>query len=94
MLIVTTNLIPGKNLEPLGIVKGSTIQTVNVVRDIGAGLAVGDEGDVLILFTGLPPDADHAEFVDIRRRGESGFGAGTSSSLSPHQRTPQSSSRK
>ena len=36
MLIVTTNLIPGKNLEPLGIVKGSTIQTVNAFKDIGS----------------------------------------------------------
>ena len=38
MLLVTTNLIPGKNLEPLGIVKGSTIQTVNAIKDIGSGL--------------------------------------------------------
>ena len=28
----------GKELEMLGLVKGSTIQTVNVFRDIGAGL--------------------------------------------------------
>lgn len=38
MLIVTLETIPGKELEPLGIVKGSTIQTVNAFRDIGAGL--------------------------------------------------------
>ena len=38
MLIVTMDSIPGRNLEPLGLVKGSTIQTVNAVRDIGAGL--------------------------------------------------------
>ena len=38
MLIVTTETIPGKVLEPLGVVKGSTIQTVNALRDIGAGL--------------------------------------------------------
>lgn len=38
MLIVTTECIPGKNIEVLGIVKGSTIQTVNAFRDIGAGL--------------------------------------------------------
>ena len=38
MLIVTTESIPGKTLEPLGLVKGSTIQTVNALRDIGAGL--------------------------------------------------------
>ncbi len=38
MLIVTTEKIEGKNLEMLGLVKGSTIQTVNAFRDIGAGL--------------------------------------------------------
>ena len=38
MILVTTDGIPGKELELLGLVKGSTIQTVNAVRDIGAGL--------------------------------------------------------
>ncbi len=38
MLIVTTETITGKNLEMLGTVKGSTIQTVNAFKDIGAGL--------------------------------------------------------
>ena len=38
MLLVTTETINGKELEMLGLVKGSTIQTVNAVRDIGAGL--------------------------------------------------------
>ena len=38
MLIVTMDTIPGKTLEPIGLVKGSTIQTVNAFRDIGAGL--------------------------------------------------------
>ena len=38
MLIITLESIPGKTLEPLGLVKGSTIQTVNAFRDIGAGL--------------------------------------------------------
>ena len=38
MLIVTTETINGKNLEMLGIVKGSTIQTVNAFKDIGSGL--------------------------------------------------------
>ena len=38
MIIVTTETINGKELEMLGIVKGSTIQTVNAFRDIGAGL--------------------------------------------------------
>lgn len=34
MLIVTTDYITGKQLEMLGLVKGSTIQTKNVGRDI------------------------------------------------------------
>lgn len=38
MLMVTTQTIDGKELEMLGVVKGSTIQTVNAFRDIGAGL--------------------------------------------------------
>ena len=38
MLIVTKDYVSGKEVETLGIVKGSTIQTVNAFRDIGAGL--------------------------------------------------------
>ena len=38
MILVTTEHINGKELEMLGLVKGSTIQTVNAFRDIGAGL--------------------------------------------------------
>ena len=38
MLMITTDTIPGRELEPLGMVRGSTIQTVNAFRDIGAGL--------------------------------------------------------
>ena len=38
MIITTTETITGKNLEMLGLVKGSTVQTVNLVRDLGAGL--------------------------------------------------------
>ena len=38
MLITTTENVPGKEYEMLGMVKGSTVQTVNFVRDIGAGL--------------------------------------------------------
>ena len=38
MILTTTENISGKELETLGLVKGSTIQTVNAVRDIGAGL--------------------------------------------------------
>jgi uncharacterized protein YbjQ (UPF0145 family) len=38
MLIVTTEHVSGKEIEMLGLVKGSTIQTVNAFKDIGAGL--------------------------------------------------------
>ena len=38
MILVTTEGINGKELEMLGLVKGSTIQTVNAFKDIGAGL--------------------------------------------------------
>ena len=38
MLIVTMENIPGKTLEPIGIVQGSTIQTVNAFKDIGSSL--------------------------------------------------------
>ena len=38
MILTTTENINGKDLEMLGMVKRSTIQTVNAVRDIGAGL--------------------------------------------------------
>ena len=38
MILVNTETISGKDLEMLGLVKGSTIQTVNAFRDIGAGL--------------------------------------------------------
>lgn len=38
MMIVTTEKIDGKTLEVLGLVRGSTVQTVNAIRDIGAGL--------------------------------------------------------
>ena len=38
MILATTEMISGKEQEVLGLVKGSTIQTVNAFRDIGAGL--------------------------------------------------------
>jgi len=36
MVIMTTETIPGREFEILGLVKGHTVQTVNVIRDIGA----------------------------------------------------------
>ena len=36
MIVTTTELIPGRDYEAIGMVKGSTVQTVNAFRDIGA----------------------------------------------------------
>ena len=38
MIIVNTDFITGKNIETLELVFGSTVQTKNVFKDIGAGL--------------------------------------------------------
>ena len=38
MLLVNTDYITGKTLKMLGLVKGSTIQTKNLGKDIGASL--------------------------------------------------------
>ncbi len=45
MLLTTTENIPGKQYEILGVVKGNMIQTKNIARDIGQGLksVVGGE---------------------------------------------------
>ena len=46
MLLTTTYDIDGKEYETLGLVTGSTIQTVNAIRDIGAGLKTLMGGEV------------------------------------------------
>lgn len=38
MLLTTTENIPGKSYEIIGLVKGSMIQSKNIGRDIGQGL--------------------------------------------------------
>lgn len=38
MLITTTEIIPGKEYEIIGLAKGSTIQSKHVGKDIGAGI--------------------------------------------------------
>jgi uncharacterized protein YbjQ (UPF0145 family) len=38
MIIVNTETIPGKNLELLGLVKGSTVQSRHIGKDIMSGL--------------------------------------------------------
>ena len=45
MILVTTDFVSGKELETIGMVKGSTVQTVNAFKDIGAAFKnlVGEE---------------------------------------------------
>ena len=45
MLIISTEN-PGRAYEALGLVKGSTVQTVNAIRDIGAGLKTLVGGEI------------------------------------------------
>ena len=45
MSIISTEN-PGRAYEALGLVKGSTVQTVNAIRDIGAGLKTLVGGEI------------------------------------------------
>lgn len=38
MLLTTTENVPGRQYEILGVVKGNMVQTKNIARDIGQGL--------------------------------------------------------
>ena len=46
MLIVTINEIPGKKLEALGVVRGSTVQSRNFGHDLMAGFRTLVGGEV------------------------------------------------
>ena len=46
MLIVTINEIPGKKLEALGVVRGSTVQSRNLGHDLMAGFRTLVGGEV------------------------------------------------
>lgn len=46
MLIVTINEVPGKKLEALGVVRGSTVQSRNFGHDIMAGFRTLVGGEV------------------------------------------------
>ena len=56
MLIVTTETISGKTLQPLGMVSGSMVQSKNAFKDIGAGFKsiVGGE---LVCYTKMMQEA-------------------------------------
>lgn len=47
MILTTTETISGKDLETIGLVKGSTIQSKNIGRDIMSGLKTIVGGELL-----------------------------------------------
>ena len=53
MILVNTDYISGKNLEMLGLVKGSTIQSKNIGKDITQSFKtlVGGELKACLLYT-------------------------------------------
>lgn len=46
MIITTTESISGKDYDILGVVSGGTVQTVNAIKDIGAGFKTLVGGEV------------------------------------------------
>ena len=56
MILVNTETIPGKDLELLGLVKGSTIQSKNIGKDITQGLKTLVGGE-LKAYTDMMNDA-------------------------------------
>ncbi len=46
MILVTTEFVSGKEVETIGLVKGSTIQTKNLGRDILSGLKTVVGGEI------------------------------------------------
>lgn len=58
MLIVTINEIPGKKLEALGVVRGSTVQSRNLGHDMMAGFRTLVGGEV----------TDYADMLTEARR--------------------------
>lgn len=47
MILVTTDYISGKQLEMLGIVKGSTVQSVHAGKDLGAAFKTLVGGELI-----------------------------------------------
>ncbi|MBQ7859684.1 MAG: heavy metal-binding domain-containing protein [Faecalibacterium sp.] len=58
MLIVTIDHIPGKNIEALGVVRGSTVRSKNLGQDIMAGFRTLVGGEV----------ADYADMLTEARQ--------------------------
>ena len=72
MILVNTDYITGKELEMLGLVKGSTIQSKHVGKDITAGLKglVGGE------LTGYTEMMNEARALATKRMVEEAMGLG------------------
>ena len=73
MILVTTDYISGKDLEMLGLVKGSTIQSKNIGRDITQGFKTLVGGE-LGAYTEMMNDAralatKREDFFPTRRAG-------------------------
>ena len=77
MILTTTETINGKELEILGLVKGSTIQTVNAVRDIGAGLKTLVGGEL----TGYNEMMNNARALATKRMVEEAEAMGADASV-------------
>ena len=47
MLVTTVETLPGQNYRVIGLVRGSTVQTVNAFRDIGASFKTLVGGEIV-----------------------------------------------
>ncbi|MBQ1396324.1 MAG: heavy metal-binding domain-containing protein, partial [Eubacterium sp.] len=47
MIVVNTDTIYGRQIQPLSLVQGSTVQTVNAIRDIGASFKTLVGGEIV-----------------------------------------------
>lgn len=86
MLLVTTDSIPGKELEVLSLVKGSTVQAKNIGRDFMSGLK-GIVGGEITAYTEM---MDEARAIATKRMMDEAarFGSGMplyASGTPPHQ---------
>ena len=73
MLIVTINEVPGKKIEALGVVRGSTVQSRNLGHDIMAGFRTLVGGEV----------TDYAEMLTEARQIATGRMAKNAEELEP-----------
>ena len=72
MLLVTTDSIPGKELEVLSLVKGSTVQAKHIGRDIMSGLK-GIVGGEITAYTEM---MDEARAIATKRMMDEAAGLG------------------